>query len=229
MKGAYDVVMASTSRSRVRLGWLWPGCLAAIACLCFGSAVTIGMAWFLDVVVHDSGKRLDNMTIHFFPRDLSQYGKSVAEVARTEETPGLAWPHTPPPDWPRPDDLVRWRSTGYQVESSITHDLREGEFSQGEWSAGLPMLAVRKRWTNDPNRPPVDGVWHERLSIGNASVPIRPIWPGFAVDVVFWTAVPWASIVVFRVVRARRRVRRGLCAHCRYEVGAFERCPECGA
>ena len=62
-------------------------------------------------------------------------------------------------------------------------------------------------------------------------IPIRPIWPGFAVNVLLNACVIGPLMLVPGwVVRARRR-RRGACVGCGYAMaglGAGARCPECG-
>ena len=60
-------------------------------------------------------------------------------------------------------------------------------------------------------------------------IPYRPIWPGFALNTVFYAAIlriPFAPFVLRRILRQRR----GACLQCGYDlrgsVGAG--CPECG-
>jgi hypothetical protein len=70
----------------------------------------------------------------------------------------------------------------------------------------------------------------DRASI---ALPLRPIWPGFAINTVFYAAILWGLFVLLFTVplalRRRLRSRRGLCSKCGYPVGTSERCSECGA
>ncbi len=62
------------------------------------------------------------------------------------------------------------------------------------------------------------------------ALPLRPIWPGFAINTIFYTAILWC--VTFGPFTIRRMIRhkRGLCAKCGYDLrGAMhDLCPECG-
>ncbi|MEO1130454.1 MAG: hypothetical protein AAFX05_12215 [Planctomycetota bacterium] len=59
-------------------------------------------------------------------------------------------------------------------------------------------------------------------------LPLQPLWLGFAVNTLVYSAslfIGWIAIVAVR--RALRR-RRGLCFGCGYDVTAVAQCPECG-
>ena len=75
---------------------------------------------------------------------------------------------------------------------------------------------------------------------GTQYLPMRPIWPGFAINTIFYAAALW---LVFGAgpgfVRRRVRRGRGQCLHCGYDLrgqgpgagakaGASRKCPECG-
>jgi len=72
------------------------------------------------------------------------------------------------------------------------------------------------------------GPLHEQRAL-----PLQPIWPGFAINTVFYAVVLWLLFAAPFALRRRRRIRRGLCPKCAYDlrgtpVGATA-CPECGA
>jgi len=67
------------------------------------------------------------------------------------------------------------------------------------------------------------------------ALPIRPIWPGFAINTIFYAALLW--LLTFGPFTARRMIRRkrGLCVKCAYDLRGHsggnsggEVCPECG-
>ena len=62
-------------------------------------------------------------------------------------------------------------------------------------------------------------------------LPLRPYWPGFAINTVFYAFILWLLFAGPFVLRRRRRIRRGLCPKCAYDLrgtpGATA-CPECG-
>ncbi len=61
-------------------------------------------------------------------------------------------------------------------------------------------------------------------------LPLRPIWPGFAVNAIFYAAILWLLIPGPFALRRLVRRRRGLCPACGYDLrhGEHEACPECG-
>lgn len=61
------------------------------------------------------------------------------------------------------------------------------------------------------------------------TIPLVPLWPGFAVNTLFYAAIAWMLFAALFAWRRRRRARRGLCAACAYPVGIGGVCTECGA
>jgi len=60
------------------------------------------------------------------------------------------------------------------------------------------------------------------------SLPLRPIWPAFAINTLAYAAILWLVFIApFKVRRAIRR-RRGCCGSCNYPVGPSDICTECG-
>ena len=62
------------------------------------------------------------------------------------------------------------------------------------------------------------------------ALPLRPIFPGFAINTIFYAAIVWMLFAVPGAVRRRVRIKRGQCASCGYSLrgNASETCPECG-
>jgi len=96
--------------------------------------------------------------------------------------------------------------------------------------AGLPMRSlqgVRARgfgmvWRDGAFSPPR---W-AKTRFG--FVPLRPIWPGFALNTLFYAAVLWLLIPGPFVLRRFIRVKRGRCPACAYPMGQSDVCSECG-
>lgn len=59
-------------------------------------------------------------------------------------------------------------------------------------------------------------------------LPIRPSWPGFAVNVLVYGAAAYVLQSAVSGWRRRVRRRRGLCEACGYGVAGLAKCPECG-
>ena len=63
------------------------------------------------------------------------------------------------------------------------------------------------------------------------ALPVDPIWPGFAINTIFYTAILWLLFAVPGVakgVRRWRRIKHRLCPACAYPVGDSAVCTECG-
>jgi hypothetical protein len=63
-------------------------------------------------------------------------------------------------------------------------------------------------------------------------LPFTSIWPGFAINTIFYAAVLWVLFALPFKVRRWRRIKRGQCASCGYSLRGtphIEKCPECGA
>ncbi len=62
-------------------------------------------------------------------------------------------------------------------------------------------------------------------------LPLRPIWPGFALNTLFYAAVVWSLIFGRFALRRHIRRKRGLCVACGYDLrhADHDACPECGA
>jgi len=61
------------------------------------------------------------------------------------------------------------------------------------------------------------------------AIPLRPLWPGFAVNTLFYAGVLWVLFCGPFALRRMIRRRRGQCPHCAYPIGQSPVCTECGA
>jgi hypothetical protein len=63
-------------------------------------------------------------------------------------------------------------------------------------------------------------------------LPLRPIWPGFAINTIFYAAALWVIFAIPGSVKRLRRRINGWCIHCGYDLRAkppdSDKCPECG-
>ncbi|MHC4317953.1 MAG: hypothetical protein ACYS1B_05355 [Planctomycetota bacterium] len=59
-------------------------------------------------------------------------------------------------------------------------------------------------------------------------LPLRPIWPGFALNTIFYAAALWLLTCGPFALRRLVRIRRGLCPACAYPLGESAICSECG-
>jgi hypothetical protein len=97
--------------------------------------------------------------------------------------------------------------------------------------AGLPLRALvgRERRRSQIYVIASESIAQTNLPIfGERYIPFKPIWPGFAINTIFYAAILWVSFTAPGSVRRWRRRRRGLCPACAYPVGVGGICTECG-
>ena len=68
---------------------------------------------------------------------------------------------------------------------------------------------------------------------GRYAIPFRPIWPGFAINTIFYAAIfviLWLLTLSLFTARRVIRRKRGCCINCGYDLShaEHEACPECG-
>ena len=61
------------------------------------------------------------------------------------------------------------------------------------------------------------------------TLPLRPIWPNFVANTLFYAIVIWVLAGGPFALRRDLRVRRGLCPKCAYPMSESAVCSECGA
>ena len=127
------------------------------------------------------------------------------------------------------------------------------EFSEIDWGrfylmiciyrSGWPLEALRCHGSVANDRP-FSMRWQHGINVSNAiggpwahlppytrPIPLSPLFPGFALNSLFYAALLWIGFMGLSKTRSLHRRRRGRCAQCGYDLrgGEHERCPECGA
>jgi hypothetical protein len=135
--------------------------------------------------------------------------------------------------------------TPLQTTTGIAHGLNPQQSIAIRTYAGWPMFCIRdeqfsylrsllsKGRSEHPR-----GFAYELPEIGSLFpsrhgfvLPYEPIWPGFAINTIFYAAIAWMLFAVpgaLRRLRGGRRIKRGLCPACAYPVGDSRVCTECG-
>jgi hypothetical protein len=70
-----------------------------------------------------------------------------------------------------------------------------------------------------------------RRRIGVEFLPVFPLWPGFALNTLFYATIAWVLWRIPILIRRHRRRARNLCVKCAYDragLGTGVACPECG-
>jgi hypothetical protein len=115
----------------------------------------------------------------------------------------------------------------------------EGESStEAELKVGWPLLSMLVLMDRGSNGIPIDPrtltTTQDEVSfvLGTRFLPLRPIWPGFAMNSIFYAAILWGLLLGPGMVKRTLRRRRGLCPACAYPTwggGTSPVCTECGS
>jgi hypothetical protein len=148
----------------------------------------------------------------------------------------------------------RWGVTMHQLDVGIYYFGRlglEDRLRLSACQAGWPLRALQTvtpaaGWKPDtPARTLVPAGWESGVHVPESlrardwsphsehgtphPLPLRPLWPGFAINAVLYGSAMWLLLSPVRGrLRRWRRVRRGLCLECGYPVRGLGKCPECG-
>ncbi|MBX3357862.1 MAG: hypothetical protein KF745_05490 [Phycisphaeraceae bacterium] len=132
-------------------------------------------------------------------------------------------------------------------EYGWVHGYRHAEQRAWRMQVGIPFVAMEARGFDGLNSPelpraPWKSASRLRESISGVFVhttvngrpdarllPVRPLWPGFALNSAIYAAAAFALLTAAaRLNTALRRRRAGHCATCGYAVNELPQCPECG-
>lgn len=220
----------------------------AMACLLAGTLFNVGVAWTIAAV--SPGVLFHSVTESNGAYPRWRYAKAgggswvLIESTAVYDAPdpggscgalGVSADTHSPPHWSRPG-----RSKVTDLSAEAVSEISAGGVL-AELAVGWPMVTLRgalvRSRADGPGRI-VEGISLQGVrTAGTPSIallPTTPVWPGFAVNAVFFGAVLLAGhAATCRVsaFRADSRRRRGCCASCGYNLpgtGPVRRCPECG-
>ena len=188
-----------------------------VASLVSGAVVSVLVAW-------SSTRTLDN---HL------QSGPS--RVVKAEQTIAH-WSDWAEPNWEyNGAGWVQAISALATFEAAIGRSLPAPSRTRPEvWvlviSTGWPARCLQEAYLVDKQ-----GRWRCAIEIDpkgcGRQLPLKPHWPGFAVNTLFYAALLWLPLYAPFALRRRFRRRRGCCIKCGYDLrgATHDRCPECGA
>jgi hypothetical protein len=164
------------------------------------------------------------------------------------KTSQSSWPESVPANWEtdvRVSIWTNWTST----EKTGYGSLRTSEpaiTAMYVLEAGFPFRALRRivrqvehagislsRPDQAESSTWKEGIiWPDQLEWLNCQfvrvMPGTPIWPGFAINTIFYAAILWLLWIAPGKIRRFIRVRRHRCPACAYPVGTSPVCTECG-
>jgi hypothetical protein len=170
-----------------------------------------------------------------------------ASSIRSQVPDADEWLGQVPEDWPaapnRASSNVMFGRSQLRRHAVLGREsVPEGEpffFIQTANRSGLPMHALEcghrarifgfgksdSEHFNDAGEVPLQLV---RKEYRGRRLPLRPLWPGFAINTLFYGGILWLLFAAPFALRRRRRMKRGLCPKCAYPVGLSDVCTECG-
>ncbi len=162
-------------------------------------------------------------------------------AALSQQEATALWRRLSPSEWPEVPEVVgrQFRAVGQSMHEAFKPYEIDTPWSDvalvGEHRIGLPAAAVRYVFVGgDDGHFPGDrliGGWRiRRQDVLRDTLPLMPIWPGFAINTVFYATNVWLFILGRFALRRHIRRKRGLCVVCSYDLRHADHaaCPECG-
>jgi hypothetical protein len=155
------------------------------------------------------------------------------------------WPAAVPSEWPiTPHQTTIYTELGLTEISASGQDAPTFDF-QVVLRAGLPFRSLFNErhkhnhgvWFHGAGFSYEAKAWHDGIPLNipvaakqemRHFLPVRPIWPGFAINTIFHAAILWVLFFAPGKLRRTIRRRRGLCPACAYPIGTSPVCTECG-
>src|SRR5262245_17895036 len=184
-----------------------------------GAIVNVGVAWGCVLGVPPIFRHIDGM---LGQREISDQ-EALAAVAAALGKDRCIDPETV--------YATRYSRVGWERQDFAGGQPEEPE-DLSILAAGWPCYSVRGHWYgNLREEKHVGAIRVPRVLTPSPFVdfvPFHPIWPGFAINTVFYAAIVWLVFATPIRFRRWRRIKRGLCARCGYPVGSSALCSECG-
>lgn len=199
--------------------------------LLLGAILNVAVAWgcavFSNPLVQDENLVRFNPDFSRIVYEHRSFGSARFWDARIRIGSGTSVGVTPTvdvlPNWAKDDDLRSFTLHVYEghgwpeLALWCVHErpqVANRQFnSRGALDAGLPD-APSQGWMSAPR-----------------ALPLRPIWPGFAINTILYATILWMLTLGPFTARRFIRRKRGRCINCGYDLRGAEHevCPECGA
>lgn len=170
----------------------------------------------------------------------------------------LSWPGRVPQGWPPPKEVYIGRWWCCTTVHALGHTVRRLEDTNPTTKAseemlscnlyisrwGWPMRSLEIQWPHSQNmlvsiwlfKKPTEAALRTGLPVSTSitrspertHLPLMPVWPGFFVNSLLYSAIACALLCGPGMARRLRRRRRGWCISCGYDLAGLPKCPECG-
>jgi hypothetical protein len=159
------------------------------------------------------------------------------------------WRVPVPDTWPAsPDDANVKEGWGWSIyyaramklrskvqAETTTYESHSHEFGMPFRSFGLWDRCASQDGNSMPFDSASGGAWGLPPSltpyVHRWPLPVGPLWPGFALNTIFYAAIAWGLWQIPGAIRRRSRRRAGRCVRCGYDrtgLAPEAPCPECG-
>ncbi len=210
-------------------------------CQVVGVVVNVGVAWGLALWVQLGNNWYESDVACYRDTPGGSWFEDEPNAVRVER---LSWPPdglTHPTESPDARVRLGWPwYRGFTTDAFVSGNIMTEEAHVVlAFRAGLPLRSAAC-FVADPDTPDHEEVWGVDTGLANqgmnplhpmwptARLPLRPEFPGFVVNSLFYGGLALAAVVAPRSLRRRWRVRRGRCVGCGYELAGLVVCPECG-
>ena len=190
--------------------------LTILAFLLAGAVVNVAVAWGCARWPRDifSVTSKDSVALSF--QDIAWWNKHVSPLFDCHA-----------------ESAYKRREVGIEASMFLSAVTTQGHVSAIHIASGWPARSLSGEfWDSSAQGKPPQ--WSERRAVvvylnRSFATPVRPVWPGFAINTVFYATVLWLlNYGPFVLLRRLIRRRRGLCPACAYPMGEASVCTECG-
>ena len=214
--------------------------------ICGGAIVNVVVAWWCCRLQLEGGEggyaHLGGPTwdFSFWQRRGAEQFRAAAAFKDPQAARGEFFAGDVIPSWSR---LTQRPALDRDPELLFIEEGRGWPMLSMYWHADAHIIIDQDERSIDPvglSRPLLE--LHDGIDLGRPELwanpilkvrvlPLRPIWPGFVINTIFYAAMLWLIFAIPGFVRRRVRIQRGRCTACGYDLRGTDHkvCPECGA